>query len=612
MRLYVFLAGVIFIGSCAPQNKDFKILSNWNLYEVDSISIASEEKFELPSEAVTLPKDPWKLKNSSIYWLKTKVNCQIEDRDLALSLGSIKDADEVYWNGIQIGSTGRIGTNAKIDFQRKRLYSIPNEIIKDGENQIAIRIFTITEDRSILEPFLIGKEKSLRVVFWKEQIFPILSGFIFIFMGSYFLIGAIVKDRIFESVFFSGFSIFMGLYVLLRSQFRDIIFSDFTKSYITELLILVVLPILFVNFLYSYLDKQRQKGWIVYEIYSFLVFLFILFSQGRDDWGKAIFAFNIALPVPLGFSFYLLYSNGRNHWIRLRYIILGILLMFPAILVDSFTALGIWNAKGILYWGFLVFLILISMQITEDFHRSMLVYRAQEKDLAHLEKVKNQFLSNLSSELKSGFEKLKFTLAKMEKQKSKKKESSNELLIQSEEYIDYLHGMVKEAILLREIERKKYSLKKEFFDTINLSENVVRKINNHLGQRRDNVNIKIDPSCKELFSDPYLLSILIRNLAENAFLYTPLEKKIEIIWERNKDLVQLTVSDEGPGLSDLELETIFQKFVRGSESKKEIPGAGIGLTLVQEITDLLEGKVQIRSGEETGSKFIVTFPERKT
>ena len=104
---------------------------------------------------------------------------------------------------------------------------------------------------------------------------------------------------------------------------------------------------------------------------------------------------------------------------------------------------------------------------------------------------------------------------------------------------------------------------------------------------------------------------ILRNLVENAYQYTDPKTDIHIEFYNRDGFHQLIVMDEGMGLSQLEMETIFQKFVRGYHDKKnEIPGAGIGLTLVEASTNFLSGTVSLKSSEGMGAKFTIRIPEK--
>ncbi|MCX8000728.1 MAG: hypothetical protein N3A69_17570 [Leptospiraceae bacterium] len=166
------------------------------------------------------------------YWYRCPIFLPEElPKTLGVSLGKIRDSDEVYWNGTLIGKTGNFLPNLEVDTEKERLYSIPDSLLKSGKNVLAIRAYSTTRFYGLTSIPFIGNEAEL---FWKiirSHIFPILSGFVFIGMGIFFIIGSLVRSNNQSNLFFSLFSMLLGTYVLLRTNFRYIVFKNFTFSY---------------------------------------------------------------------------------------------------------------------------------------------------------------------------------------------------------------------------------------------------------------------------------------------------------------------------------------------------------------------------------------------
>lgn len=91
------------------------------------------------------------------------------------------------------------------------------------------------------------------------------------------------------------------------------------------------------------------------------------------------------------------------------------------------------------------------------------------------------------------------------------------------------------------------------------------------------------------------MRILIRNLLDNAVKYTPNKGRIKI--SLNQDGV-LTISDNGPGLSDAEKAHVFERFVRKDKSGQS--GSGLGLSIVQSIADAHDIKIHLRNNLPQG------------
>lgn len=91
------------------------------------------------------------------------------------------------------------------------------------------------------------------------------------------------------------------------------------------------------------------------------------------------------------------------------------------------------------------------------------------------------------------------------------------------------------------------------------------------------------------------LSILVRNLVDNAIRYTPDKGKITVQVKQEKDRVYIIVEDNGPGIP-AELRTrVFERFYRVLGNKS--PGSGLGLAIVQQIASLHNAKVKLATPE---------------
>ncbi len=115
------------------------------------------------------------------------------------------------------------------------------------------------------------------------------------------------------------------------------------------------------------------------------------------------------------------------------------------------------------------------------------------------------------------------------------------------------------------------------------------------------------PAVEPVCGDPGLLRQLISNLVQNAVNYTPEGKILVATLARPKSgFVELVVQDTGVGIDPEERPYIFDRFFRGKyASHSHISGSGLGLTIVREIVDMLDGHIEIESAPGAGAKVSV-------
>ncbi len=101
---------------------------------------------------------------------------------------------------------------------------------------------------------------------------------------------------------------------------------------------------------------------------------------------------------------------------------------------------------------------------------------------------------------------------------------------------------------------------------------------------------------------------VITNLVGNAVKFTPSGKKVTIYAKRDKKYLTITVCDEGVGIPEEELETIFGKFVQSTRTKTGAGGTGLGLAICKGIVHGHTGKIWAKNNQEQGAIFTFTIP----
>lgn len=118
------------------------------------------------------------------------------------------------------------------------------------------------------------------------------------------------------------------------------------------------------------------------------------------------------------------------------------------------------------------------------------------------------------------------------------------------------------------------------------------------------------PGLTHITADPVHLANVLCNLVENAIKYSDSEVRIRIVVMRMGKGFELSVEDDGFGISLTEQRTVFDKFYRSPHlSGKQIPGLGLGLSYVRQIVEAHHGKVSLQSKIGNGTKVVVTLPQ---
>jgi signal transduction histidine kinase len=108
------------------------------------------------------------------------------------------------------------------------------------------------------------------------------------------------------------------------------------------------------------------------------------------------------------------------------------------------------------------------------------------------------------------------------------------------------------------------------------------------------------------------ISQAILNLLDNAMKYSEKGTTIRVSLERNGTAVLVKVSDQGRGIPGEDIPRIFLPSYRSSDpGNREVPGAGLGLSVVQHVMESHGGKVTVESSIGGGSTFTLAIPMKE-
>jgi two-component system sensor histidine kinase SenX3 len=101
----------------------------------------------------------------------------------------------------------------------------------------------------------------------------------------------------------------------------------------------------------------------------------------------------------------------------------------------------------------------------------------------------------------------------------------------------------------------------------------------------------------------------LANLVDNAVAYSPERTRVAIGTRRREGQVEISVSDQGIGISEADLDRIFERFYRADPARsRETGGTGLGLAIVKHIATNHGGSVDVWSVERSGSTFTLRLP----
>jgi two-component system sensor histidine kinase SenX3 len=113
-----------------------------------------------------------------------------------------------------------------------------------------------------------------------------------------------------------------------------------------------------------------------------------------------------------------------------------------------------------------------------------------------------------------------------------------------------------------------------------------------------------------VLGDRSQLEMAVSNLIENAINYSPDSTKVAIVLICKDELVEISVTDQGIGIPEKEIERIFERFYRVDPARSRATGGtGLGLSIVKHVATNHGGDISVWSNEGSGSTFTIRLPE---
>lgn len=240
---------------------------------------------------------------------------------------------------------------------------------------------------------------------------------------------------------------------------------------------------------------------------------------------------------------------------------------------------------------------------------SMVSYFLARKTLEPIEaamEAQSRFAADASHELRT-------PLATMQAENEVALRSSKLTLPRAKEL---LRSNLEETVRLRSLSDSLLKLAREDHATLPLKKvslsDCARDAINHVMKQAQAKNIRIDDQIAGTYvqSDPASLSQVLSILLDNAIKYSSNDTVVRIHAKISRNIVRISVSDEGQGIADADMPYIFERFYRAdaSRTKQHVEGHGLGLSLATKLVEQLQGELSVESTEGEGSTFTVALP----
>ncbi len=235
-----------------------------------------------------------------------------------------------------------------------------------------------------------------------------------------------------------------------------------------------------------------------------------------------------------------------------------------------------------------------------------------ERDAAErerLDRLKDEFVLTASHELRSpltsvqGFAEL--LMLEREKMSAKQVETVEIIL----DNCRHLGRLLNDLLDIARADAGRLALKREPTEVAPLIDEVVRTMRAQTDSANQTLTERIEPGLPLIEVEPGRIRQILVNLVTNAHEYSPERASVEVSARRSGNDVEITVSDNGPGIPDTQLAHIFERFVRGDAGlTQRVGGTGLGLAISKSLVELHGGTMRAESTLGRGSAFSFRLP----
>ncbi len=233
-------------------------------------------------------------------------------------------------------------------------------------------------------------------------------------------------------------------------------------------------------------------------------------------------------------------------------------------------------------------------------------------DLKKAEQIRIDFVANASHELRTPLTSVKgYVDTLREDVKTGELRDAGKFLDIISNNVDRLMDLVNDMLTINSLEYSSQDLKWEVVNPLAISEQIVSELSVLADAK--NISMYIEGDAPHFLADGIKVEQVLRNLVSNAIKYIPEGKTIKIKWERDiKEYVILRVIDNGPGIPEVHLDRLFERFYRIDRGRsRDSGGTGLGLAIIKHIMHSHGGTVAVKSIVNEGTEFICSFPIRK-
>jgi two-component system phosphate regulon sensor histidine kinase PhoR len=231
-------------------------------------------------------------------------------------------------------------------------------------------------------------------------------------------------------------------------------------------------------------------------------------------------------------------------------------------------------------------------------------------ELKKMDQVRRDFVANVSHELRTPLSILRGYIETLLDSPKTPREELTRILRVMERHSDRLELLVEDLLTLAQLESGNPNLQMGTLDLSSFLPEMVRDWEKKLTSKQLNMSVDVPTDLSPIRVDRTRLQEALYNLLDNAVKYSREHGEIRLSARQRDSEIELTVSDDGIGITKEDLPRIFERFYRADKARSpdKVRGTGLGLAIVKHIAQLHGGRVEAESELDKGTTIRVMLP----
>lgn len=254
----------------------------------------------------------------------------------------------------------------------------------------------------------------------------------------------------------------------------------------------------------------------------------------------------------------------------------------------------------------------LTVAAVHDGSGRLIGYVTSHRDITEakrLEKARRDFLVNVSHQLRTPVTTIQLYLQLL--QQNPKAEKVSKYLRNASQETSELAHLIEDMLTVTELDSGSARTVWTEVSLVSIAQDVITKYLPKVEKKQINLDLDLpNYDVPTVYGDPSQLHRAVAELVENAVHFTQDQGRVtvalSVIKKDAQPWVELTVEDNGPGITVEEREHLFERFYRGRLAKSgHIPGSGLGLVIAKSVVKAHGGVLRLLSCDDNGSKFLI-------